>query len=511
MTNLSRFRRGWSYPVVAGVLAGTLLAGLAFRLSVDVPSTSTAGSTGFGSGTDVRTDDGSNSAATDSSTAAGATGTVTGAGDSVPGATAGAPSAPSGTGGAGATLTASDVGVTASTIKVGVAILTAGGAAAFVPSGLVPTPDEQRAGWQAFIDEANNNGGVLGRKIVPYYQDVTPTDASSQQAACRTWTQTNRVFAVFDAGAVMGAGQLCITAENHTIDIGGFQAYSPSQTYRKAGGLLITQAANGTRVMADWARALQHLGKLSDRTLGLIVDQGDGQTVANEGLVPVLRSMGYKITYTAVVSSDPSQGPTQASTHVTQMRAAGVDMVLVATGFVNMTAFMNQADKQQWKPLYAVSQWSGQDVGQFNDSYPASFIGAIGITYYGFSSPPHGEEPTSRGCRERFNKLTGSNVRPQASNRFIAQYCTHVNLLVTAAKNAGPELTRARFIAAVQGLGSSWSYGWLGGSFSPGKTDWADNVRPVVWGPSDGSSDNCTLSGSKMCWNDAGPAFNPSR
>jgi len=80
--------------------------------------------------------------------------------------------------------------------------------------------------------------------------------------------------------------------------------------------------------------------------LGLIVDQGDAETTGEGRLVRTLASRGYHLTYTATVSSDPSQGPAQASAQVGQMRAAGVDTVLDATSFVNMTAFVNQADKQ---------------------------------------------------------------------------------------------------------------------------------------------------------------------
>jgi ABC-type branched-subunit amino acid transport system substrate-binding protein len=536
MRNLSSENRRWTYAAVSGLLAGVLVAGLTFRLSSHVPSTVATGSGGYGAtdgsavavtGSGGTTAGGPNGASaaggrsgsggggrSTSGTAnsgAGTIGTNSGGGLIGPSRTG---SGPSGTGGSsGGALTATDVGVSATTIKVGVAILTLGAGAAFIPASAGPTPQMEQQMWQAFIDQVNASGGISGRKIVPFYQQVDVTNANAQQSTCTTWTQTDHVFAVLDANSLQSTGQLCVTAENHTIEIGSTESYSTVQTYNEARGLLITQAANATRMFADWGKALQHLGKLQGRTIGLLVDQGDGQTAANQGLVPVLKSLGDKIAYTAVVSTDPSQGPSQAAAAAPQMRAAGVNLVFDATNFVNASGFMQAADNIAWKPQYTVSSWDGADVGDFNDALPKSFDGAIAITYYPFTTPPHPENPVAHACRDAYNRLTRSNFQPTSSNwatqGYMTMYCQDVSLLATAGRAAGPDLTRSSFVGAVEALSNSFNFGALGGSFGPGKTDWADHVRAAVWGPSDGSSINCTIDGSHMCFNDDGAAFNP--
>jgi ABC-type branched-subunit amino acid transport system substrate-binding protein len=367
--------------------------------------------------------------------------------------------------------------------------------------------------WQAFINQVNGSGGILGRKIVPFFQQVDVADTSAQQAACTTWTQTDHVFMVIDGNTLQGAGQLCVTAQNHTIDLGGSEAYSTTEEYQQAGGLLISQAANATRVFADWANALQSLGKLQGRTIGLVVDEGDADTAANEGLVPVLSKLGDKIAYTAVISNDPSQGPTEAVDAVPQMQSAGVNLVLDATTFVNAASFVQQANSIGWKPQYSVNSWDGNDVGEFLGSMPSSFDGAIAITYYPLSTPPDPEQPVAQTCINEYDQQSGTSFQPSSSN-WITQgemtiFCQDINLLATAGRLAGPDLTKAHFIAAVEGLGSSFNFGGLGGSFGPGKTDWADDVRAAVWGPANGTSINCAANGGGSCWNDDGPAFNP--
>lgn len=520
--SLSRNFRRSGYPAVAGVIAGVLVAGLTFRLSAQVPSESSVlsgadgalapsttggalapGTSGAGAtaGTGVAPGPGG-VAGTTGRTTGGASGTTGAAG------TAGTTgTASGGTTGGPTQLKATDVGVTATSIKVGVALLNIGAASSFVA---IPgqDPAQQKKQWQAFIDEINKNGGILGRKIQPYYETVDVTDDNSGKAACTTFTETYRVFAVFTGNT--GITPECVAAQHKTLDIGDFTNAQPA-TVRAAGGLLVTRGPTGARLFSDWARALERLGKLKGRTLGLIIDN-DSQELGKQGLVPTLRSMGYRIAYTAVVDRDPSTGPGQSSTHAPQMQAAGVNTVLDATTFANMSAFVNAADKQQWKPQYVVSSYNGNDVGLFYSGMPASWNGAIAVSYTGFGRTKGRPEPAlSRECRSRYNKQTGSSMQADDVNvSQTVQACTHLNLLVTAARAVGPDLTRARFSSAVQTLGAFPFHG-LGGSFRPGKFDWADDVRAMVWGPNDGSADpSAGCDGNRArCWNDSGPAFKP--
>lgn len=506
MTNL--LKHAARYPIAIGVVIGMLISGLAYRLTDDTPSgpsaaTSTDGSgAGFGASQPGGTEEG-----VISGPASQASASTTPSGDPLePGA------APPG--GSGTALTASDVGVNATTIKVGVALEDLGALLVLSGTGTLAGPtsvDDQRTTWQSLIDDVNRNGGVGGRKIEPYYYRIDTTRSSDQRAACNEWTETHRVFAVFAMGALSsfgGSGTLCVAVEHRTLTIED-TPQTPGSYYAEAGGMLINGIANATRALADAAYAYEHYGKLRGHKLGLIVDQDPGETMAKQGLIPALHKMGYSLTYTAVVPSDPSRGPAQTTPHVAQMRAAGVDTVIVATNFINMTSFVTTAERQGWRPQYLASSYNGNDVAQLNTGMPESFDGATVISYQSYKvSAAHPEEPVTRRCREHYNKVTGSSYKPgeldSVSLRFIVAPCTDLELFVTAATPAGPGLTRSKVSAAVQS--STFAMRGLGGSW--GKPDYNDVVRPLVWGRPDGSSDNCTPN-EQRCWNDAGAPWNP--
>ena len=503
------------YTALCSVVAGMLIAGLLFRLTDHPAKDSTVAA---GAAAETRTGQdatGADAAAGSTSAGGGANGSAAGseaAGGSGT-ATAGGGNAAAGGSSAGSgKLTASDVGVTADSIKLGIAILDLGATSNFV-SLPGADPKQQRKTWQTFVDDMNAHGGIGGRKIVPDFVQVDVTDSNAQQAACVKWTETDHVFAVIDNTALMGPGQLCVAAEHHTIDIGSSQSYSLADTYQKANGLLITVSINGTRLYTQWARALERLHLLAGRTLGLIVDQGDAETGAKAALYPTLAAMGYRIKYTAVVSQDPSQGPAQATAHVAQMQAAGVDTVLDATSFVNMTAFVNQADKQRWKPQYLVGDVDGNAVGLFYSGMPTSWDGAVLVTTFGFGvSAKHAEDPITKGCRLRYNKLTGDNFSDTDANVLgVLRACTYLDFVNRVGTGVGPNLTRADFSRVAQTLGSSVTFPEIvNGSFGRGKTDYADGVRAGTWGPTDGSASGtfCNADGSR-CFNDRGTPFNP--
>ena len=530
-------RRLASYPALGAFLVGVLVAGLMFRFSVSQQTgsslaatdsgTTTGGSSnaasgsgpGLGTGTAMPT----LGPSTSGTTSGGATGGVTGDGTILSGASGGATTGAVGGGGTG--LTASDVGVTATAIKVGIALEDCSQCKATFGAAGGWGPDQDKGVWEAWINDINKTGGIYGRKIQPFYQVVDVTNASTGKAACTTWTETNHVFMVIGARDALGSqGDLCVTAQHHTLEITGWQPKDPDSYYQQSRNLLITAGASGNRAMIAWARGLEHYGQLKGHKVGLIVEQGSSEQVAKETLAPELKRLGYPLAYTAVVSNDPSQGPSQAAAQSSQFKSHGVDYIFDLVNFITMTSFVNEAQKDLYRPKYTVNDSIGGSVAFFYSGMPAnSWDGTSLITYNGFQSP---EQPDLTKCRLHYNKLTGHNVTP-SSGRFdpadqksgdnateyslAIEACHDMNMMRAAGERVGADLTRSRFAAAVQGLGSSLVMGNSnvnGGSFGPGKTDWADSIRMLLYGTSDGKSGNCTADGSK-CFNDASQPYNP--
>ena len=506
------------YNILIGVVIGALLSGMVFQLSRggDRGSADNAN----GSGTETLLDGGQAPGATPGANAPAAgnagAGTARSTGGAISAPTVGGtslsstngtggPAGPAGTGGTGGTggagaakLTASDVGVTPTTIKIGIGILTIGQAANFAPiEG--QDPDDQREQWKVFIDRVNTDGGVLGRKLVPYYQEYDITSVESAHAACVTLTQTYHVFAVF------GLDPTCVAVQNKTLCF--CSGAIGADVYTKSRFLAISKSPSLERVMSDWARALHRLGKLRGRTLGMLLDQ-NYQPTAQRSIIPTLKALGYKIKYTAVVTGDISQQPVQSAAAVGPMRSAGVDAVILNTAnFVSVNAFVNQADKEQWKPQYFVND--PNTIGTFFGGMPESWKGALAITYGGWSTPGH-PVPVEQGCLDYFNKKTGKSYTIKSAQvHTLVDACTWMNVFPMAGRAVGPNLTRFGMSAAVQRLGAFPLEG-LGGTFGPKKTDYNQIVRPLVWGPKGQNSSSCSPN-NNGCFNDAGPALDPRR
>lgn len=529
-------RGSWLYPAVVGAAAGILVAGLLFRLASSPTSqvasapgafgNSSAGAVTGGRAAGRRAGVGATAASgaiaggggvgssgvalgggPGDASAASAGGSGSGGAASVGGAAGGGGGGPAGAPAAGP-LGASDVGVTSSTIRVGVVLLDLGGASAF--GAAVPgfDPKVQQQEWQTFFDDVNHRGGLGGRKLQGFYAKADPVDTNSQRQACLQLTQDDRVFLVLDMASALGTSELCVTAENHTLDVSG--QLDPTEYYRQSGGLLITSQQHGNRWFADWARALEHLGKLKGRHLGIITDQDRADVMVNEGLLPELKVLGEPVVYVGDVSGDPERGPSEVPVQLQQMRVKGVDTVFLATNFVNATAFVNDADNQGWKPQYFTNDWSGDDVGTLLGGMPQSFDGAIAVTDYGFNAN-HPPPASATACANKWNGLTGQHLSPASGQDYanVVTICLTMNLVDAAIVGAGSTLTRGGFSSAVQAMGG-FDWGGLGGFFAAGRTDWAQNVRAMVWGPPPGSTagQNCNPSNSR-CWNDDGAPFDP--
>jgi hypothetical protein len=110
-------------------------------------------------------------------------------------------------------------GVTATEIKVGIAIIDYDSIADFVDFA---RGDQQKTA-QVYVDYINNNGGIDGRKIVPFYKKYEPIPGRTPDplSLCTSWTEDDGVFAVLGVFIdFTGQGLLCLTKEHNTIHIG---------------------------------------------------------------------------------------------------------------------------------------------------------------------------------------------------------------------------------------------------------------------------------------------------
>jgi hypothetical protein len=156
---------------------------------------------------------------------------------------------------------------------------------------------------------------------------------------------------------------------------------------------------------------------------------------------------------------------------------------MLLTDFITGTEFVQAADKTAYRPLYITSDFESETNDTSVQAMPTSFQ-AVGVTASRVGEWRVGlpEPAVDASCRQIYTAATGST--PQRSDNAYAAAllsCGLVDVFVRAARGAGPVLTRAAYVGALQQIGSI-AYPYYGGfSYRPGKRDGTDAVRPIVY------------------------------
>jgi hypothetical protein len=500
----------------AGLLAGALLAGgLVPLVGADIPPVA-SGTPGIfgpedelpGSGTAaaLTPEDQDESERPDgagtTSGASGASGSPTG-----PARAPGASPSQDPAAGQGAGLPASDVGVTAETIRIGALTLYCPGCAAFAVQ-LSSTRHRDIA--QAFADDVNRRGGIHGRRLELFTADYDPVEdgvrgGGTQRAGCIELTARRQVFAVLQGGTFSNA---CIYLEHGTPLITHTEpSASDPDSFNQSGGMLWTVAASSPRTLTNWARQLVGQGLLTRATrFGVVTQQFDNQdALVDRYLIGELARLGVPPTHVAVMPANLAMFPVAASTEVAAMRRQGVDHVLLALDqAVNSGMFIQQAERDGWRPQYLVSEFP-TGVNDFTGGQqPPSFDGAIAIANTpARSAAEFRAQPLVASCLEVWERHSG---RPTLDDDvgWVLNYCNSMRIFERAATAAGPVLTRESLVRSLAGLGQVdlagqvAGRGRLGGPYGFGSVKWSavQYTNTKVWHRSCPRAD----TGSAGCW-----------
>lgn len=498
---LSLRSRGQAYTMLIGVVVGLLIAGLGIPFVFGAPLNQAGSgpqvadgglSDGGGSASAVL---GPQEEADTGDTEQGATGGF--ATEEVEGgpeaSSEGAGADGAGTGGSGdgavdtdtdgaAARTASDRGVTEEEIELGLLLLDVG-QLGDIGVGLPGIdPETQRVGWQAFVDEVNEAGGINGRSIEPVYRSYDPLDQDSGRAACLYLTQDREVFAVMDSGGLVGGNVRCIADENDTTMLTTGSQGVLDELYEAAPGRLFGLLQRSSRLIDNLAAELDGLGVLEGATPGILVTEDD-EHIARR-LQDRLAERGHDVAYTGVLAQEYSQGTSQISVEVQQMRANGVDAVIKLVHIIYGTQFVQIADGQRYHPQYLASDWRNASIDVHGEGMPDSYDGTLAITAWRTNEAraglPEAEDATA--CREIYEQATGNELERDSDDYGLyVGMCTLVDVFRRGATQAGPELTRDAFATGMRGVGEVPLGMFVGGSFSEEKSDAAEYVRTVRW------------------------------
>jgi ABC-type branched-subunit amino acid transport system substrate-binding protein len=390
----------------------------------------------------------------------------------------------------GAALSASDVGVTADTITVAYAYPDL---ADLVKRGLVDDLVPTAAHIQPLVDAVNADGGINGRTLALRDIKWDPLKVpASLVANCTEIAEDQPTFATFSS-AFFGDGAGCL-AGDHDV---------PLLTMSGMAGTIFEEIKDNAflfnmtfeEAQRSAVTALDDKGVLKGLKLGVLIrDEPGGQEAVDAGLRPALEKLGYKLAEVAVIAG--TGDPASQSAAVQRFKDAGVDGVFLAANTSVSGAFLAEADRQGYRPHFFGSDQSEVTTDAIAKNVPKGELdGAMGVTFRRTASEAVGHATAQEAaCVKERNTVQPKLAEPGsvAYNGFT-QVCAMFHTMVEAMRDAGPDLTRAGFIRAMESLGS-FELGTGGkGSFAADRHVAPSEVRLVTF------HDSCS------CWKASGP------
>lgn len=407
-------------------------------------------------------------------------GGITDSGDSPGSPQAGAPQDGSAVPGAPSTPnTATDVGVTPDRIRFAFMIPDIGGAAS---SGFDLGLGDPADVMQHLVNQVNESGGVHGRllEVVSMYYDAL--DGNDQTAKCVEANEDHRVFAGVVLTGYSDAAVTCFTDGYERILVRG--SGQAAAVYPQSGGRLFTIGMRTTRVGANAAWELHRLGLLKTEDgrqlkVGVVHTEGlDGADV----FVETLRAEGVEVEARSV--SLGAQGQSQIPVRVNQLRAAGVEVVVLATNLINATLFVQQAEGQGWFPEYRVTDLHDLTVRAAAERMPRSFDGALGVTQwrYGEANANHPPQPAASQCLQSYGEHAGRQIDPLTTEaEVVVSTCAVFSVFVEGLRLAGSQLDTVSYSNGLRTYRGFEPAGAFTGSFGPSKFDASDQARIIRW------------------------------
>lgn len=327
-----------------------------------------------------------------------------------------------------------------------------------------PDPSESYvAQLRAVIDDVNANGGVGGRKIVPVWHR-TQADAASgdaeAQSLCSDFTQDRPVF--ISGYARDDLAQQCFAAK-------GVPQVDPEadeiaqSNFDNDPYLVTTPILNTTRLMRVQVDSLIANDFFQPNAkIGFFVTDTQGNLEAGEkGLKPALAKHRLSVAEEFRMSNletqeDVAKLLAQVDNAVLKFRDTGITHVI----FLGASpAFMLSAEKQNYRPHYAISTWDWPVSLPDNGVVPAQLLNAAGIGYFPAKDvvdyKTAGDSPVRQHCLDVMAK---KDIRPESGSdeAQLLYYCDQIYLIKQALEAAAKPVTGDTFMQAIHQLGKSF-------------------------------------------------------
>jgi hypothetical protein len=369
-------------------------------------------------------------------------------------------------------------GITKTSIYVGLVDVKNQGAANSALGATGTTSDIQyRKPYDIVINDLNAKGGIWGRKVVPVWAtiDTTSSQTIDQQgeAACATWTQDNKVFAIL--GGVQGGVTEECTEKAHAVDVVPAGDSTPD-TFRRYPHYVEVSGMNIVRQGPVTVKGLNAQGYYDKGArLGLITwDAPNYRQAISTGYLPQLKSIGVTpatdTAYVHVPASFNDLGGMNSDINSAVLRFSDqhIDHVMIVDGAAGVCAgaclgfeFLNQAESQKYRPRYGFNDYNYADTSVDNLYPHQQLTGSVAVVWSDDSKTQDTgwKTNTSREDCYKLMRDHGFDYDPTNDNQMyvIRAACEELWFLkATVTRLGSAVLNNDNFMAAVNTIGTSF-------------------------------------------------------
>ena len=329
----------------------------------------------------------------------------------------------------GATSGALAAGVTATEIVLGTHLDLSGPVAAGMPS--------LRNGMQMRLDEANDAGGVNGRK----FRIVVEDNGSQPQMAVRAidkLLRNDEVFAVVNPfGSATNAAVVKRAVDEGTIY---FAPWGASSIFRKTANdspLLFTTTPNYDSIMnigVTWM-----INEFKSKKVGYIYQEGPLGALMGAGVKKALDAKG--MAYAA--EAGYKAGDIDFSSQVARMKAADVDLIVIATITRETIGIMAEVKKLSWNNVKVLTGNPGR-TGIVLQLGKENVEGLYGVGTWKLFTATNGPDSVKKWFADYKKKYTNE----PDENALLAY--AYTDMFVKGVQAAGKDLTADKVVKALQ-------------------------------------------------------------
>ena len=385
---------------------------------------------------------------------------------------------------AGGGTTTLGPGITATTISMGLEYSSqaAQESKAIGASGATPKYDPRDV-INTIMNYANTHGGFAGRKLQPIWYDVnnnSPREVEDQ-AACSTFTEDHKVF------AMVGSSDILRACAEKAGAISMVDPATVASTYQRFPHFIAPYNIRLDRLAVATANGLFHAHYFTGR-LGLVTwDDNNYKYAMTHGYLPTLASHDIKPAVEPVYITVPQQvgalGDMSAavSSAITKFKAEGIDHVIVQDGPAGVfggtgltLSWMENAESQRYFPRYGQNSGNSPGWSLLPSDQQDRAIAIVSADF----DPSYDAGWRTNKARDRCYSILAKagypipQDGPNNDEGVASQACDQVFFLQRVINSLGATLTNTAFIQQAAQIGSSFENATVyGTNLFPGRRD----------------------------------------